>query len=65
MRAGEALGVRDAAGLGDDLQARLVVDQQPQTVADDGVIVGDDDGESVSRSAGSASMASGPVEANI
>ena len=32
------------AGLGDDLQAVLVVDQQPEALADDGVVVGDDDG---------------------
>ena len=47
MRAGEALGVRDAVGFGDDLKARLVVDQPTQTVADDEVMIGDDDGERV------------------
>ena len=64
MRAGEALGVRDGAGLGDDLKARLVVDQQPQTLADDGVIIGDDDG-GMSRSARSACRAPDSVAANI
>ena len=43
MGAGEALGVGDGAGLGDDLQPLLVVDQQPQALAHDGVVVGDDD----------------------
>ena len=44
MRAGEPLGVGDRAGLGDHLQAVLVVDQHPQALADDRVVVGDDDG---------------------
>ena len=44
MRAGEPLGVRHGAGLGDHLQAVLGVDQQPQALADDRVVVGDDDG---------------------
>ena len=43
MRAGEALGVGDGAGLGDDLQRVVGVDQQAQALADDGVVVGDDD----------------------
>jgi hypothetical protein len=41
VRAGEALGVRDGAGLGDHLPPVLVVDQHPQAPAHDGVIVGD------------------------
>ena len=44
MGAGEALGVRHRAGLGDDLQAVLVVDQEPEPLTHDGVVVGDDDG---------------------
>ena len=74
MRAGEALGVRDGAGLGDDLQARLVVDQQPQPLTDDGVIVGDDDGGLVavgplgihgSGSGGGEHLVPGPVDAIV
>ena len=42
--AGEAFGVGDGAGFGDDLEAVFVVDQQPQALAHDGVVVGDDHG---------------------
>ena len=47
VRAGEALGVGHRPGLGDHLQAVLVVDQHPQALADDRVVVGDDDGRLV------------------
>ncbi len=37
LEAGEGLG--DAVGLGDDVQVRLAVQQQPEALTDDGVIV--------------------------
>jgi hypothetical protein len=43
VRARQALGVGDGPRLGDDLQLRLGVDQQPQALPDHGVIVGDHD----------------------
>ena len=43
--ASQALGLRHAPSLGEYLQAVLVVDQQPQPLAHDGVIVSDDDGD--------------------
>ena len=44
MGAGEPLGVGHGPGLGEHLQALLVVDQHPQALADDRVVVGDQDG---------------------
>ena len=37
----------DVAGLGDDLEARLGLEQQPQAGADDRVVVGEDDADLV------------------
>ena len=43
MRARVAHGVRHVAGLGDDFEVRLGVEQHPQPAAHDRVVVGDDD----------------------
>jgi len=44
VSAGETLRVRHRPGLGDDLEAGLVVDQEPEALTNHRVVVGDDDG---------------------
>ena len=43
VRPHERIASGDVAGLGDDLELRLGVEQHPQPAADDGVVVGEDD----------------------
>ena len=41
----KTLGVRNRSSLGNDLEPVLVLDQEPEALTHDGVIVGDDDGD--------------------
>lgn len=43
VRSRQAFGIRDGSGCGNDPQALLVVDQQPQGLTNERVVVGDDD----------------------
>ena len=63
VRAGQPLGVGDGAGLRDHLQAFLVVDQHPQALADDGVVVGDHDGGLAAVGANGGHAANGSLTA--
>ena len=52
VRSGHPLGVGDGPGLGDDAHADLIVDQEPESLADHGVVIRQHHGQLIAGGVG-------------